>query len=412
MRIVTPSGGIGGRLVREARGRPMAHAVLELVWHSDGITRAEIARVTGLARSTVSDIAAELLDTGLVFAAEEAPSDGGRPAVSLRFASDCRVVLGVDIGAGHVTVVLMDMAGRVLFSESESFAVRDDPDGTAQMVGRMTERAISEAAEGRRLLGIGVGLPAPIDDSTPRVPDATVLPAWKGHTGLHDLADRLGVPLEVENDANLGAMAELWWGGAEGVRDFTFVKVATGIGAGHIVRGEIFSGAFGVAGEIGHITIEPDGELCVCGNRGCLTTVLGTRALIREVERGRSRYPHSDLVTGEVTVDRLVAAAQKQDPLAVEVLEVAGRHLGDAVASLINLMNPAEVVIGGGISRVGELLLGPVRRVVASRTLVSSARSTRIRASTLGDRDVATGAATLVIASALDHPDRYFPELA
>jgi len=409
---VRASRGLGGRLVREARGRPMAHAVLELIWHSDGITRAGIARSTGLARSTVSEIVGDLLETDLVVEAEEAPSGGGRRAVMLRFAAAARVVLGLDIGAAHVSVVLTDMAGNELFWHDEPFGAQGDPDGTMRLVGRVVTRGLSEVAGDTPLLGIGVGLPAPIDHSTPRAPAASVLPAWDGHSGLRDLAARLHVPLELENDANLGALAELWWGSTDGIRDFTFLKVATGVGAGHIVRGEIFGGASGVAGEIGHVTIDPEGEMCVCGNRGCLTTLVGTQALLQRAERGRMCSPDSVLATGELSVERLVDAADQGDPLALEIVEEAGTYLGDAIASLVNLMNPGEVVLGGGLSRAGDRLLDAVRRVVASRTLVASVLSTQIRASTLGERDVALGAATLVIAAALERPDRYFREVA
>jgi predicted NBD/HSP70 family sugar kinase len=391
----------------------MSHAVLELIWHSEGISRAGIARATGLARSTVSDLTADLLDSGLVVESGDAPSEGGRRAVMLSFDARSRVVLGVDLGASHVGVVLTDMRGETLEWRVEPCPVRDDPDGATELVERLSLEALAtEHGRSARLLGLGVGLPAPIDDSSPRAPAPSVLPAWDGHTGLQDLADRLDVPIEVENDANLGALAELWWGGSEGIRDFTFIKVATGIGAGHIVKGEIFRGATGVAGEIGHVTIDPAGERCVCGNRGCLTTLVGTEALLSEVRRRVAEYPSSSLAGGEPTLRRLVEASLNRDPLAVEVVARAGRHLGDAISGLVNLMNPAEVVLGGGITQVGDLLLDPIREEVARRTLVASVLSTQIRRGTLEERDVALGAATLVISSALDAPTRYFSELS
>lgn len=410
---MTPARGIGGRLVREARGRPMTHAVLELIWHHDGITRADIARSTGLARSTVSGTVGELLETGLVVETGDVASGGGRRAVTLSVNAGARVILGVDIGASHVSVVLTDLRGRPLHWAEEACPVRDDPDRTVQVLGRLAEAALaSEAGKAAPLLGIGVGLPAPIDHSRPPAPAASVLPAWQGHTGLADLAEHLDVPMELENDANLGALAEHWWGQSDGIRDFTFIKVATGVGAGHIVKGEIYRGSAGVAGEIGHVTIDPSGEPCVCGNRGCLTTFVGTRALMEDVRRRASDHPESELARGEPTLERLVEATRRQDPVALAVVEEAGRHLGDAISGLVNLMNPAEVVLGGGLTQVGDALLEPVRREVARRTLVASALTTRIRASSLGERDVALGAAALVLARALAAPDRYFRELA
>lgn len=386
----------------------MAHAVLEFIWHHAGVARADIARATGLARSTVSEIVTELLESGLVVETGDAPSQGGRRPVMLSFNDTARVVVGVDIGASHVAVVLSDLRGRVLHWAEEPCPVRDDPDRTTALVRRLVETALgSEAGSSHPLLGLGVGMPAPIVRSPHPAPAASVLPAWQGHTGLADLADELGVPLEIENDANLGALAELWWGGT-GVRDFTFVKVATGVGAGHIVRGEIFRGASGVAGEIGHVTIDPHGEPCVCGNRGCLTTFVGTPALMDRIRAEAAAHAESELARGEPTLDRLVDATLRGDPLAQAVIDEAGRHLGDAISGLVNLMNPAAVVLGGGLVRVGDHLLDVVRREVASRTLVGSVMSTEIRASTLGERDVALGAATLVLSRALESPHRFF----
>ncbi len=410
---MTTSSGLGGRLVREARGRPMPHAVLELIWHNDGITRAEIARSTGLARSTVSDIVGELLETGLVVESGDAPSGGGRRAVMLTFNDDACAVIGVDIGASHVSVTLTNLRGRALHWASEPCDVRGNPDLTSETVERLSSFALaSSLAPEASLLGIGVGLPAPVDDTEVGRPAASVLPAWEGHTGLADMAARMGVPLEVENDANLGALAELWWGPSPGVRSFTFLKVATGVGAGHIVDGEIFRGSSGVAGEIGHVTIDPNGPPCVCGNRGCLTTFVGTEALLERLRSLGPDYPDSPLARGAPTLEMLTDAVERGDALALAVIEEAGRHLGDAISGLINLMNPAEVVLGGGLTRVGDRLLDPIRREVVRRTLVTSATSTVIRASALGERDVALGAATLVIARSLDAPDRFFPQMA
>ncbi|HKK92875.1 MAG TPA: ROK family transcriptional regulator [Longimicrobiales bacterium] len=413
MSAVTRLGGRGGDLVAEARGRPMAHAVLELIWHQQGITRADIARSTGLARSTVSDLVGDLLDSGLVIESGDAPSRGGRRAVMLTFDDDAHAVLGVDIGASHVSVVLTNLRGRVLHWVTEACEVRDAPDRTCEVVERLCRSAlVSSPANDVSLLGLGVALPAPVDDKDPGRPAASVLPAWEGHAGLADVAGRLGVPLEVENDANLGALAELWWGTSEGIRNFTFLKVATGVGAGHIVDGDIFRGSSGVAGEIGHVTIDPAGPPCVCGNRGCLTTFVGTEALLDRVRALAPEYPGSPIDAETATLKGLTDAALAGDPLALAVIDEAGLHLGDAISGLINLMNPAEVVLGGGLTRVGDVLLDPIRREVARRTLVTSAARTRIRASALGERDVALGAATLVIARALEAPDRFFPQLA
>jgi predicted NBD/HSP70 family sugar kinase len=227
------------------------------------------------------------------------------------------------------------------------------------------------------------------------------MPDWEGQSVGGALRERFPVPVFVDNDANLGALAERWWGAGREVDDFVYVKVATGVGAGLIVRKEIYRGASGVAGEIGHLAIDPHGELCVCGLRGCLATRVGSRALVARATALRDEYPDSPLAAGQVTTTAIEDAALGGDPLALRVVDEAAEYLGIAVAGMLNLLNPGKVIVGGGLSRLGELLLSRLRRSMASRTLVSSIAPTEVVTSELGPRTVAIGAATLVLQNAL-----------
>lgn len=390
------------------RGRPLGDAVLEMIWRRREITRAEIARTTGLARSTVSEIVNTLLQTGLVREWGDGPSQGGRRPILLRFEDSARTILGVDMGATHVAVMLTDLRGRILGWVERPFPVRRDPDGTCALVAELCRGLLDQRPGSREiLLGLGVAVPAPVDQDHPEELSPVVLPEWRGHRGLGDVARMLGVPLWVDNDANLGALAELWWGAGVGLEDFTFVKVATGVGAGHILRGEIYRGAAGVAGEIGHVSIDPAGPECICGNRGCLTTFVGTSALLDRVRQLAMGYPDSPLARGEPDLDGLVEATLEGDFLARRVVREAASHLGTAIAGLLNLMNPGAVILGGSLMRVGDHLLEPLREAVASRTLTTSVLGSRIGTSELGDRNVALGAATLVLARALASPELF-----
>jgi predicted NBD/HSP70 family sugar kinase len=390
------------------RGRPLGDVVLEMIWRRREITRAEIARTTGLARSTVSEIVNTLLQTGLVREWGDGPSQGGRRPILLRFEDSARTILGVDMGASHVAVMLTDLRGRILGWVERSFPVRRDPDGTCALIAELCG-GLLDARPGSReiLLGLGVAVPAPVDQDTPEELSPVVLPEWRGHRGLAVVAREFGVPLAVDNDANLGALAELWWGAGVGLEDFTFVKVATGVGAGHILRGEIYRGAAGVAGEIGHVSIDPAGPECICGNRGCLTTFVGTSALLDRVRQLAMGYPDSPLSQGDPDLDGLVEATLEGDFLARRVVREAASHLGTAIAGLLNLMNPGAVILGGSLMRVGDHLLEPLREAVASRTLTTSVLGSRIGTSELGDRNVALGAATLVLARALASPELF-----
>ncbi|MBD3349117.1 MAG: ROK family protein [Candidatus Eisenbacteria bacterium] len=389
--------------------RPLADAVLRLIWRERRISRASIAKKARLSRSTVSEVVAEILPTGLVEEVGLGKSRGGRRPVLLEFQYGACVILGVEMGAAHVAVALTDLRGNVLAWEQREHPVRTDPEGTRALIAELADTCLSnEAREERPLVGIGVAIPSPFDPAHPDQLSTIVLPEWKGRLGLESLGERYGVPLMVDNDANLGALAEHWWGAGRDVDDFAYIKVATGIGSGHIIGGEIYRGATGVAGEIGHTAIDPNGKPCICGLRGCLVTLIGTPALVERAHELLAEHPDSMLAGGEFDIGQLEEAALVGDPVAVEVAREAAGHLGIVVAGLLNLLNPSMVVVGGDLAGLGELLLVPLRETARSRTLVSSVRAAEIRASELGPKSVAIGAATLVLKAALED-SRIFP---
>ena len=393
------------------RPRPLADAVLRLIWDERRISRAEIARQASLSRSTVSEIVNEILPTGLVTEVGEGPSRGGRRPIVLEFRDDACVILGVEMSATHVVVVLTDLRGNVLTWESRAHAVRDDPAGARALIAELCRTCLgTPAGHNHPLVGIGVAVPSPIDPSEPDRLSTVVLPAWEGRLGLDDLSRQYGVPLRVDNDANLGALAEQWWGEGRDVDDFAYIKVATGIGSGHVIGGEVYRGATGVAGEIGHIAIDPQGEPCICGLRGCLVTLIGGKALLARAAVLAPEYPESVLADGVADMGALESAALAGDALALRVAEEAAEHLGIAVAGLMNLLNPSLVIVGGDLARLGDALLEPLRESVRQRTLVSSVKAAEIRTSELGPRSVAVGAATLVLKAALDD-SRLFPHV-
>ncbi|MBK8648515.1 MAG: ROK family transcriptional regulator [Gemmatimonadetes bacterium] len=389
----------------------LADSVLRLIWDERAISRADIARRTGLSRSTVSEVVTELLATRLVDEAGEGASSGGRRPIVLEFQDDACVILGVDMGATHVSVALTDLRGRVLAWENRPFPVRSDPEGTRALIAEFCAECLrSWGGDPARLVGIGIAVPCPVD---PRHQDrfsTHVLPAWKGRAGFEALGARFGAPIFIDNDANLGAVAERWWGAGRGFDDFTYIKVATGVGAGHMVGGRIARGASGVAGEIGHMAIDLSGDPCDCGNRGCLQTFVGASSLVKRARQLLPEYPTSVLHQGALTIDAIENAALADDPLAIHVISTAAEYLGIAVAGVLNLMNPGAVIIGGGIARLGERLLVPLRETVLRRTFVSSVAASEIMSSALGPRSIAIGAATIVLEAALGDP-RLFPTI-
>lgn len=395
-----------------ARGRPLAHSVLEIIWRHRRISRADIARRTGLARSTVSEVVSDLLETELVVEGGDGPSRGGRRPIMLEFNDQAHVILGVDMGSTHVSAVLTDLRGNELAWEHEEHPVRTDPEGTGVLIMRLCNACLSgfEGAR-KRLLGVGVAVPSPVDPNRPKQVSDVLLPHWSGHGVLEHLQMSYGVPVLVDNDANIGTLAEHWWGAGRGLDDFTYVKLGTGIGSGHMISGAVYRGATGVAGEIGHMVIDPEGNPCACGNRGCLETLVGTRALVARAVALAQEAGGSALQSPDITIDSIEDAALAGDPVALQVVDEAATHLSSAMAAILNLLNPSAIVLGGSLSRLGGMLLAPIRERVRTQTLVNSAAAASILATELGPHATARGAATLVLDEALKDP-RMFPCLS
>ena len=336
-------------------------------------------------------------------------SRGGRRPIVLEFDDAAAVILGVDLGATHVAAVVTDLRGRVLAWEQVRHPVRDDPKGALDQVDALTAKALATWGGKRaRLMGVGISVPSPVDPANPDVLNEVVLPAWRGVKVGTRLRRRYRVPVVVDNDANLGALAERWWGAGRGIDDFVYVKLASGIGAGFFINGQIYRGSAGMAGEMGHVSIDPEGARCSCGLRGCLVTRVGAPALKQQARDLIATHPDSVLAGRDFSLADLEDAALAGDTLALEVVASAAEDLGTVIAGLLNLVNPARVILGGGLARLGERLLEPMRQVVHARTLISSVEVSRLVVSELGARTSAIGAATLLLDRALTDP-RFFP---
>jgi predicted NBD/HSP70 family sugar kinase len=370
--------------------------VLRLIWRERQISRADIARVTGLSPSTVGAIVAELERAGLVREIGAGASRGGRRPVLVGFRDDAFALVGVELGATHVSAVLTDLRGNVRAFRDTHVAVREDPKTALATARALVDECLSsERVSRKRVVGIGVAVPSPVHPERPGKLSPLIMPAWVDHDVQEALHDAFDVPVFVDNDANLGALSERFWGAGAGGEDLAFIKVATGIGSGHIINGALYRGSGGTAGEIGHIAIDPNGPRCICGSRGCLATLIGAEALLA---RARSRWGRKKK---NPTVGDIVTGARAGDPIARELIDEVGHSLGTVVAGLLNLMNPAVVVLGGEIASAGDILLDPLRTSIRARALSTSVAETRIVASQLGARSIAIGAATLVLDAAL-----------
>lgn len=407
LREDVPSKVLGASQIR-AQHRAL---LLRLIWRERLISRADLARRTGLSRSAISAIVTDLLGTGLVQETGAGDSSGGRRPILLGFDDEALAIVGVDMGAAHVSVAVTNLRAEVKAWRSTPCAVRDEPEQALKLVQELIDSALLESGFVReRLVGIGLAAPSPVAPDEPTHLSPVVLPKWSGISPVERLEEAFGVPVGMDNDANLGALAEQWWGAGQDGRDLAYVKVATGVGAGLIIRGDIYHGAAGIAGEIGHIPVDPAAGRCVCGLEGCLNLLMGTPALVKRAQSLRAEHPGSALPKRGLSVSRIVEEALEGDRLARTVVEEAGHNLAIGVAALLNLVNPATVVFGGSLTRARELLLQPLRMTLGKQSPSSSVKQSQLVISSLGIEGTTRGAATLVLRAALDDPT-LFPAL-
>lgn len=380
-----------------------AAALAQLVWlNDDGISRADMARISGLSSSTVSAIVNDLMAMDLLASSHTAPSKSGRPPTVLRFNHERNHVVGIEMGASHVTIALCDLRGRGLWQRAAEFDVSSDPPGTLRLMGELFDEAQKRPESRGSLLGVGVAVPCPVDAKTPDRLSPRLLPAWAEIRFAAQLHHRFDARVFVDNDANCGALAEAHQGAGKGFSDFTYMKVATGVGAGHIINGQPYRGFNGIAGEVGHTTVDPAGRKCRCGLRGCLEAEIGSGAIVDKAREALASGRVSSLAqSADLSLGDVVECAHAGDRLAIDLIAEAGRFLGVAVANLVNILNPARVILGGRLAQAGELLLGPLRSTLRERALWTSVERSDVVISPLAKGTIAIGAATLVLRAAL-----------
>jgi predicted NBD/HSP70 family sugar kinase len=373
-------------LMRELNER----IVLNLIRQQGPISRAELARRRNLSRSTISSIINTLITTNLVHETGMGDSQGGRRPIMLAFNYQSSYVIGVELATTTVTVLLTDLAATVQRRAQRAFDIAAGPDVCLPQIVELIAAVVREAGVPvEKLLGVGVGVPGPLAYATGRPVAPPVMPGWHNAPLRRWLERALHLPIFVENDANLGALAEHRWGAAQGWHNLAYVYLGSaGIGAGLILDGRLYRGDIGSAGEIGHLIIDEDGPLCPCGSFGCLEAVAGTPALRAQA---RALGLHAD------TICAIVALAQQGDPQAIALIRAAGEQLGIAIASLLNMINPGCVVLGGDLTAAGALLLEPLQAMLRRCGLTAAVDHVAIGLGTLGDDVVAIGAVSLVV---------------
>jgi predicted NBD/HSP70 family sugar kinase len=368
--------------------------ILNYLLHKPGHTsRAELIRYSQLSGTTISALVNVLLSVDFVRETGVGKSIGGRKPITLELNPSFRYAVGIDIGSSHLATVILDLRGKTIARQSMLFDVIHHSAATLSKIEEMVHKMLQDSnLELSNLAGIGVSIPAPLEGEMQDEILTYYMPAWEGIKIIDELEKNWNLPLYLENDANAGAIAEKWWGVGKQYTSFAFIKLGIGVGSGLIINDEIFRGDAGSAGEIGHTTIETDGRLCRCGNRGCMESYVGVNGILRDIVEKGGCVGHENC-----TIETVISNALSGDKVCKDVILNAARYLGIAVANLINLVNPGIIIFSGMLMRVEKIIMPEVARVVKERTLPLRGDRTPLAASQLGDDVVAIGAATLVI---------------
>ena len=361
----------------------------------DGVprTRAQLAEQTGLARSTVASRLDALADAGLVSPASDAASSGGRPPARVVFNAGARIILAIDLGATHGVVALADLAGAVLLTETAPLTIADGPQKVLDWAIRVGKRLLK--ASGRPasdLVGVGVGLPGPVEHSTGMPIAPPIMPGWDRFDVPGHLRRTFDVPVLVDNDVNLLALGEhtVSWPAES---DLLFVKVSTGIGMGIIAGGALQRGAAGSAGDLGHVRVPSSGGARLQGDDDDLEALASGPAIARSL---------TSMGTPASSSADVLALTRSGHPDAIAGVRQAGRDLGEVLATCVNLFNPSVIVVGGSIARAGEHLLAGVREVVYRESTPLATQHLQIVPAAAGETGGVLGAAVMVASKLLD----------
>lgn len=374
--------------------------ILTIVHGRQAVSRSELSECTGLSRSAISQRVSQLIDSGLLVEGSAGGFTGGRRSRLLRLNSHYGQLIGVDLGATGVQIGLFDLPGRLIASITHSIDISYGPD---RILGQIAEdiEGLLHSHDCTRLIGVGIGVPGPVDRDAGMVESPPIMPGWHQFPIVDWLQERLGCYVLIDNDVNVMALGE------QVVRktdadNFIFVKVGTGIGAGIILGDRLHRGNNGCAGDIGHIAVTDAPILCTCGRTGCVEAVASGAAIARIAEEsaranGQTLLARALAQEGSITAVEVGEAARRGDPEATRIIQQSARYLGQAIATVVNCLNPSLVVLGGGVLHIGDVYLAAVREYVYKRSLPLATRNLRIQRSLAGDSAGIIGASSLVL---------------
>jgi len=367
------------------------------------ISRADLANLTDLNRSTITNIVNVLIDDGLVLELDAMESKIGRPGIALSLRPEGGAVIGVEIGVGFISTILTDFVATILWRSRFEFSPTTPQIAVISKAEELIDQAIAFAdTKQLRLLGIGLGVPGLVNVQNGELLFAPNL-GWRDVPLRLMLSQRFHIPIYVENEANLGALGEYYFGVGRNVENFIYLSSGVGLGGGIIINGKLLKGGRGFAGEIGHIQRDPQGEICGCGRTGCWETQVGPRAILQRVRRSIETEPHktlSKMVDGnldKLTFNQVVDCAMQGDTLCRTAMEKVGENLGTGIADLVNIFNPEMVIIGGAFNYGREIILPVLEKTIAGETLPAVRQDLQVIISDQGADATVLGAIAVVL---------------
>lgn len=374
------------------------------------VSRSELTNFLDVSRTKVSAEVGQLIEVGLLVEDGLAESDGGRRSSLLNIPRSAGVIAAVDLGATSIDVALTTLGGEILAHKAESADIREGP---RSILGRvkilLAELLEGQAVEPQEVLSIGIGVPGPVEQAAGVLRSPPIMPGWDRFPIRSVFAGEYAAPVFVDNDVNAMALGEYWGGVGKGVDNMLFVKVGTGIGGGIIADGRPYRGTQGCAGDIGHLSVDPEGPVCTCGNRGCLEAMAAAPAIVVEAER-RAREGLSPALAailaeqGELSARDVSRAATLGDYEALMIIRESGRLIGRVLATLVSVLNPSLIVIGGGVSRIGHSFLAEIRSTAYHRSLPLATKNLPIVLSELEEDAGILGASVLAAEGVLTVP--------
>jgi len=384
-------------------------AIFQIIKDIGPLSRTEIVEKTGLSKSTVSIHTKKLLEMGLIKEEEEKSNSVGRKRKNLKFAKNNGYSIGIDLGATSLNVALCNLDAEIIDYLGEKISVNSGPEIIMNRVYKYIEDlTIKHDVNKDKIFGIGMGVPGPVEFSTGRPVSPPIMPGWHYVPLKEMLQEKYECPAFIDNDVNVMAVGEKHAGLGQNIKNFIFIKVGTGIGAGIVCEGKLYRGAKGCAGDIGHVEVEGEKELCPCGNRGCLEVVAAGPAMAKRAKQS-ARKRGSELLfstlekKGDITAQDVGEALSKNDQEAKKIVKESGLKIGKVASKLVNFYNPSLIVVGGGVANIGEYFISSIKEEILRHSTSLAVRDLDIKKSEKNNEVAMIGAAAMAINEIYSH---------